>query len=141
MHCSAAALLRKSLLGMRAGVLTTIIRERFLLAGCMPASTCCCIMTVCVVQVNSCRLIGSRHFHGVDASGAGTRVCLRECLVSYNGKYGVVATHRAIVQLISCRSVSNAQAGVSAQERGEVRLSLCCSCHRISRYNDSEALR
>lgn len=67
------------------------------------------------------KLIGSRHFHGVDASGAGTRVTLRGCQVCFNGKYGVVATHRAVVQLVACKSVSNTQAGVSAQERGEVR--------------------
>jgi hypothetical protein len=54
-----------------------------------------------VASVTSCRLVGSRHFHGVDASGAGTRV----------------------VQLLSCDSTGNAQAGLSAQERGEVHLS------------------
>lgn len=64
--------------------------------------------------------MGSRHFHGIDASGAGTRVHLQSTHVSDNGKYGVVATHRAVVQLQDCKSVSNTQAGVSAQERGEV---------------------
>lgn len=72
-------------------------------------------------QVVRSKLIGSRHFHGVDASGAGTRVILTDCHVSFNGKYGVVATHRAVVQLVACKSIGNAQAGVSAQERGEVR--------------------